>query len=74
MKNLDTIKFLQEKLTEQVALKVTYLSKPHISVWEQVNLNETLKEIEFYSDAIATIRAFNKITKLQDGISNWSSN
>ena len=63
MKNLDTIKFLQEKLTEQVALKVNYLSKPHISVWEQVNLNETLKEIEFYSDAIASIRTLEKITK-----------
>lgn len=59
---MTTITFLQSKLDEQVKLKADYLTRDYLLFWEENNLKETEKEIDFYIDAISTIKAFDKVT------------
>jgi hypothetical protein len=57
----ETIKFLEKKLTEQNVLKWEYLLKTYLPAWEKVCLEETTKEVEFYAEAIVSIKLLQKI-------------
>ena len=59
---METINFLTAKMEEQINLKAIYSSKKNLAYFEEISLKEIVKEIEMYVDAIATIKAFNKIT------------
>jgi hypothetical protein len=56
-----TITFLQQKLTEQNILKWEYLSKTYLPPWEEINLKEATREVEFYAEALISIKLLKKI-------------
>ena len=64
----ETIKFLQQKLTEQNLLKWSYLAKGNLPIWEEINLKEATKEVEFYAEALISIKLLRKIET--DGLFN----
>jgi hypothetical protein len=64
----ETIKFLQQKLTEQNLLKWTYLAKGNLPIWEEINLKEATREVEFYAEALISIKLLKKIET--DGLFN----
>jgi len=64
----ETIKFLQQKLTEQNLLKWTYLAKGNLPIWEEINLKEATREVEFYAEALISIKLLRKIET--DGLFN----
>lgn len=57
----ETITFLQQKLVEQNLLKWTYLAKGNLPIWEEINLKEATKEVEFYAEALISIKLLRKI-------------
>ena len=64
----ETIKFLQQKLTEQNLLKWSYLAKGNLPIWEEINLREATKEVAFYAEALISIKLLRKIET--DGLFN----
>ena len=64
----ETIKFLQQKLTEQNLLKWSYLAKGNLPIWEEINLKEATREVEFYAEALISIKLLRKIET--DGLFN----
>lgn len=56
-----TIQFLEEKLAEEIRTKAMYVTKSYLSPWDEVSLQETLKAIDHYTEAIATIKVFNNL-------------
>ena len=64
----ETIKFLQQKLTEQNLLKWSYLAKGNLRIWEEINLKEATREVEFYAEALISIKLLRKIET--DGLFN----
>jgi hypothetical protein len=66
----ETIKFLQEKLKEQTLLKWTYLAKGNLPIWEEINLKEATREVEFYAEALISIKLLKKIQSREYLIEN----
>jgi len=58
---LETIKFLEKKLTEQNILKWEYLSRTFLPAWEEINLKEATREVDFYAEAIISMKLLQKI-------------
>jgi len=66
----ETIKFLQQKLTEQNLLKWSYLAKGNLPIWEEINLKEATREVEFYAEALISIKLLKKIQSKEYLIEN----
>ena len=60
----DTLKFLQSKLNYELEAKAEYTTKKTLAWHEELRLCSIQKEIDYYTDAIVTIKAFDKIKKI----------
>lgn len=60
---METIKFLQEQISQLDKLRATYLSKK-MTVWEEQSYDLATKERQHYETAIQAIKTLQTLEKL----------